>query len=136
MSAIVFENCALATGAFLRKSRNAVSIHPMALKPLLLNAFSPTEKYSFFNPPGIGTSSNRTQHRNTLFTTEDRVVRQTHSVFFFFYWWARCRCMRVPSLASVLWESCPVTRSPSCGRLHRQTVKPLPPPTCVVSSST
>ena len=38
--------------------------------------------------------------------------------------------------ASVLWESCPVTRSPSCGRLHRQTVKPLPPPTCVVSSST
>ena len=36
----------------------------------------------------------------------------------------------------MLWESCPVTRSPSCGRLHRQTVKPLPPPTCVVSSST
>ena len=30
--------------------------------------------------------------------------------------------------ASVWWESYPVTRSPSCGRLHRQTVKPLPPP--------
>ena len=39
----------------------------------------------------------------------------------------RCRCP---------WERCPVTPSPSCGRLHRQTVKPLPPPTCVVSSST
>ena len=39
------------------------------------------------------------------------------------------------AVASMLWESCPVTRSPSCGRLHRQTVKPLPPPT-VVSSST
>ena len=33
-------------------------------------------------------------------------------------------------------ESCPVTRSPSCARLHRQTGEPLPPPTCVVSSST
>ena len=31
------------------------------------------------------------------------------------------------AVASVLWESCPVTRWPSCGRLHRQTVKPLPP---------
>ena len=34
-------------------------------------------------------------------------------------------------VASVLSESCPVPRSPSCARLHRQTVKP-----CVVSSST
>ena len=31
--------------------------------------------------------------------------------------------MRVPSQMF-----CTVTRSPSCGRLHRQTVKPLPPP--------
>ena len=29
----------------------------------------------------------------------------------------------------MLWDSCPVPR------LHRQTVEPLPPPTCVVSSS-
>ena len=36
------------------------------------------------------------------------------------------------AVASVLWESCPVTRSPSCGRLHRQTVQSLPP-TCVIS---
>ena len=61
------------------------------------------------------------------------MVRQTHSVFFFLL------LGHVPlyacAVASVLWESCPVTRSPSCGRLHRQTVKPLPPPTCVVSSS-
>ena len=52
--------------------------------------------------PGIGntptlTSSKRTQNRNTPFTTEARVVRQTDSVFFFFYWWPKCRCMRVPS---------------------------------------
>ena len=40
------------------------------------------------------------------------------------------------AVGCVLWESCPVTRSPSCGRLHRQTVRPLPPPTCAVSSST
>ena len=43
-----------------------------------------------------------------------------------------CAC----AVARVLWESCPVACSPSCGRLHRQTVKPLPPPTCVVSSFT
>ena len=36
----------------------------------------------------------------------------------------------------VLRESCFVTRSPRCDRLHRQTVKPLPTPTCLVSSST
>ena len=34
------------------------------------------------------------------------------------------------TVASVLWESFPVTRSPSCGRFRR------PPPTYVVSSST
>ena len=40
------------------------------------------------------------------------------------------------AVESVLWESCPVTRSPSCASLHRQTAKPLPPSTCVVSSPT
>ena len=40
------------------------------------------------------------------------------------------------AVESVVWESCPVTRPPSCARLHRQTGKPLPAPTCVVSSST
>ena len=35
------------------------------------------------------------------------------------------------AVACVLWERCPVTRSPPCGRLHRKTVKPLPPPTCL-----
>ena len=60
----------------------------------------PTEKKTVFYPPRIGntstlTSSKRTQNRNTPFTTEARVVRQTHSVFF--YWWTKCRCVRVPS---------------------------------------
>ena len=32
--------------------------------------------------------------------------------------------------------SCPVTRSPSCECMHRQTGKPLQPPTCVFSSTT
>ena len=36
------------------------------------------------------------------------------------------------AVESVLLESCPVTRSPSRARLHRQTVKPLSPHTCVV----
>ena len=40
------------------------------------------------------------------------------------------------AVASALQESCPATRSPSCERVHRQTGKPLPPPACVVSSST
>ena len=43
-----------------------------------------------------------------------------------------CSC----SFESGFWDSCPVTRSPSCERMHRQTVSPLPRPTCVVSSST
>ena len=88
----------------------------------------PTEKILFFYPPRIGntstlTSSKRTQNRNTanaqrFFLLVDQVPL--------------CAC----AVARVLWESCPVTCSPSCGRLHRQTVKPLPPPTCVVSSFT
>ena len=60
-------------------------------------------------------------------------MRQTYSVFF--HWWAKCRCIRVPSKVCC-GTNCPVTGSPSCERLHRQTVKPLPPTTCVVSSST
>ena len=32
------------------------------------------------------------------------------------------------AVESVLWDSCSVTRSPSCERLHRQTDNPLPPP--------
>ena len=73
-----------------------------------------------------------TKSQHSLFTTEARVVRQMHSRFLL--------VGQVPShaygVASVLWESCPVTRPRSCARLHRQTVKPLPPVTCVVSSST
>ena len=47
----------------------------------------PTEKTVFY-PPRIGntstlTSSKRTQNRNTPFTTEARLVRQTHRFFFF-----------------------------------------------------
>ena len=92
----------------------------------------------FFDPPWIGntptlTSSKRTQNRNTSFTIEARVVRQTHSVFFF--WWATGRCMRVPS------QVC-------CGKVALQRARlrvdacsdrllsPCHPPTCVVSSST
>ena len=37
--------------------------------------------------------------------------------------------LNASAVASVLWESCTVTRSPSCARFHRQTVTPLPPPT-------
>ena len=115
-------NCVLATSPFLRYC----SIPFRRLK-----------KYCFFTLPGLAIlqlsqARSALKIRNTLFTTEARVVRQTHSVFF--YWWAKCRCMRVPS-ANVLWESCLVSRSLSRGRLHRQTVKPLPP-TCVVSSTT
>ena len=40
------------------------------------------------------------------------------------------------AVESVVWESCPVTRPPSCARMHRLPGKPLPPPTRVVSSST
>ena len=80
------------------------------------------------------TSSKRTQNRNTPFTTEARVVRQTHSGFLLVGQVPLYAC----AVASALWESCPVTRSPSCGGLHRRTVEvePVPPPTCVVSSST
>ena len=56
-----------------------------------------------------------------------RVVKRTHSVF---YWWAKCRRIRVSSLVC-----CGEVAMYSCARLHRQTVKSLPPPTCVVSSS-
>ena len=96
-------------------------------------------KNTVFTLPGLAilrtlTSSKRTQNRNTPFTTEARVVRKTHCFFFFLL------VGQVPlyacAVASVLWESCPVTRSPSCGSFDRQTVEPLPPPTCVVSSST
>ena len=56
------------------------------------------------------------------------MVRQTHSGFLLVGQVPLYAC----AVARVLWES----RSPLCGRLHRQTVKPLPAPTCVVSSST
>ena len=85
-----------------------------------------------FQPPGIGntptlTSSKRSRNRNTPCTTEARVVRQTAQRFFLVGHVPSCSC----AVESVLWESCPVTRSPSCARVHRQTGKPLPPPTCV-----
>ena len=77
-------------------------------------------------------SSKRTQNRNTPFTTEARLVRQTHSDLLL--------VGQVPlhsrAVESVSRGSCPATRSPSCECLHRQTGKPLPPPTSVVSSST
>ena len=99
--------------------------------------FRRLKKNCFFDPPWIGntptlTSSKRTQNRNTSFTIEARVVRQTHSVFFSGGPRAVvCVCRR-----KCVVGSCPATRSPSCGRLLRQTIEPLPPPTCVVSSST
>ena len=71
-------------------------------------------------------------NRNTPFTTEARVVRQTHSVFQLVDQVPLYSC----AVESALPESCPAKRSPSCERLHRQTGLPLPPPTCVVSSST
>ena len=53
-------------------------------------------KNTVFTLLGVGntptlTSSKRTQNRNTPSATEARVVRQTHSGF---YWWAKCRCIR------------------------------------------
>ena len=60
-------------------------------------------KNALFTLPGLAIlqlsqSSKRTQNRNTPFTTEARVVRQTQR-FFFFYCWSKCRCIRVPSKA-------------------------------------
>ena len=75
-------------------------------------------------------------HSQSQYTVYNRCPRGKANTQRFLYWWAKCRCIRVPSQESLLRESCPVTRSPSCERLHRQTGKPLPPPTCVVSSST
>ena len=62
-----------------------------------------------------------------------RVELQTHTSFLL--------VGQVPLCVCVCRRNCvvgmhPVTRSPSCARLHTQTVQPLPPPTCVVSFST
>ena len=134
-------NCAPAAGPFLRKSPNTVSIHRTVLKPLLFQHCLVDCKILIFYPLRIGNTPNSHKleaHSKSQYTVYNRGPRGTANAqrFFFLNWWAKCRCLGVPSKFCCGRVSCPVTRLPSCGRLHRQTVKPLPPPTCVVSSPT
>ena len=65
---------------------------------------------------GNGLSHNGYGDRNTLFTTEARVAWQIRKFFFAMVGYVSlCSCV----VEIVLWESCLVTRSPPCGRLHR-----------------
>ena len=97
-------NCALATGPFLRKSQNTVSIHPMILTPLLYQYCFNTEKYCF-SLQGLAILQ-LSQARSALkiakppFTTEARVVRQAFS-------------SGVPSAAVCVWRrKCVVGKLP------------------------
>ena len=74
-------------------------------------------------------------HSHSQYTVYDRGPRGKANAQRFFSLVGQmpsCSC----AVESVLREHCPVTRSPSCERLQKQTSKPLPPPTCVVTSST
>ena len=74
--------------------RGAVSVDPAELEPLLFQDCCRLKHAVFWTPPPppslsprlgntpTSTSLKRTQTRNTPFTTEARVVRQTHSVVF------------------------------------------------------
>ena len=69
---------------FYDTSPNTVSIHPMVLKSLLFQYCSRRLKNCSFHPSQRMailqlSSSKRTPNRNTPFTTEARLVRQTHS---------------------------------------------------------
>ena len=106
----------------------------MVLKPSLFQYCFASRDWQYSNSHKLEARSKS----HTPFTTEARVVRQTHSVFFF-YW---CQVpLYACAVARMLWKSCPATRSPSCGRLHRQTllspclhppVSPLLPRKCLV----
>ena len=84
-----FRLCRRPTGGLFHENPpNTVSIHPVVLKPLLFQYCFANWKILFFYPPRIGDAPNshkleaHSKNRNTPFTTEARVVRQTHSVFF------------------------------------------------------
>ena len=101
----------------------------------------PSEKFCCFTLPGLAVLQ-LSQARSALKIATPLYNRglcgkANAQVFFFFekYWWAKCRCIRVPSKACC--GSCALQRAHlRMSRLQRQTGKPLPPPTCVVSSST
>ena len=103
---------------------------PMVLRTITVSIlFSPTEKYCFFlNSPGDWqcsttlTSSKRTQKSQYPVCSRGPHGTANAQRFFFFLLVGQvpsCSC----AVASVVWESCPATRSPSCGCLHRQTVE-------------
>ena len=113
--------CRRLTSQLSRKAQNTVSIHPMVLNSFVF-------QYCLFTLPKWVllqlTSSKRI--KKSQYTVCNRGPRgkphaQRSS------WWAKCHCIRLPS------KVC-------CGKVALQranmTVKPLPTPTCVVSSST
>ena len=106
--------CEQATGPFLRKSQNTVSIHPMVLKPLLFQYCFADWKILFFTLTGLAilrtfTSSKRIQNRNTRLQQRPAWYGKRTAVFSLVGQVPLYAC----AVASVLWESCHVTRSPS-----------------------
>ena len=90
------------------------------------------------SPPGIGnTPTHKLEAHSKIakLRLQQRPAWYDKRTAFFFYWWATCRCMRVPSQVCCGKVALQRARLRVGACTDRQTVEPLPPPTCVVSSS-